>query len=452
LKRENDRRLPKGIAVSRRLRRLACCAGIAVVALVAAPSSGAPASSRVTFATFHEPGAGRDGGEPTIGASWRTGNVMFQSSLRSLRVTFNGTSSTWTESSAPTARNVSLDPMLYTDPVTGRTFVSQLLANCSSLAYTDNDGLTWSPGMGCGLGVAVDHQSIGGGPFPAGIKPTGTYPHAVYYCAQALVDASCARSDDGGLTFGPEYPMYLLTDCGGLHGMPRVAPDGTVYVPNSDCGGAQGVVVSSDGGRTWAISTIDGSKSPGESDPAVAIGSRGTAYVGWQNGDTNETHPYVAVSKNAGRSWSRPVDVGKAFGIKNVQFPAMVAGDDGRAAFAFLGSTTDGDDQAAAYTGTWHVYVATTYDAGAHWTTVDATPKELAQRGCIWMAGAENECRNLLDFMGMTVDKQGRVLVGWADGCSGVCEHGGANTFTATATISRQSGGRGLFAAYDGRW
>jgi hypothetical protein len=439
-----------------RSRRLAVCAGFAgfaTLAVCTVSSSAAPASTaKPVFATFHEPGGNGGGGEPTIGVDWKTGAVLYQSSLRTLRVTFDGSSSTWKNSSALQTSHISLDPMLFTDRTTGRTWVSQLLANCSALAYTDDDGASWQPSMGCGPGVAADHQSLGAGPYPPGTLRTGTYPHAVYFCAQAVADASCARSDDGGTTFGPEVPMYTALDCGGLHGHVRVAPDGTVYIPNASCGNGVGVISSTDAGLTWTVNQIDGSTSPGESDPAIATGAKGTAYVGWQQGGKNETHPYVAVSTNHGRTWGHLTDVGRAFGIKNVQFPAMVAGDDGRAAFAFLGTKTDGDDQAASFDGAWHLYVATTYDAGAHWVTVDATPNELAQRGCIWLGGGDNTCRNLLDFMGMAVDKQGRILVGWADGCSVACEKSAkANGFGATAVITRQSGGRGLLAAYDGK-
>ena len=34
-------------------------------------------------------------------------------------------------------------PILFTDHTTGRTFVSQLSADCSLMAFTDNDGASW---------------------------------------------------------------------------------------------------------------------------------------------------------------------------------------------------------------------------------------------------------------------------------------------------------------------
>jgi hypothetical protein len=99
----------------------------------------------------------------------------------------------------------------------------------------------------------------------------------------------------------------------------------------------------------------------------------------------------------------------------------------------------------------WHLYVAATYDGGATWTTVDATPSDPVQKGCIWLGGGSNQCRNLLDFMDVTVDQIGRIVVGYADGCTGACASGGASNWASRATIARQSGGTGLFAAFDGQ-
>ncbi len=65
------------------------------------------------------------------------------------------------------------------------------------------------------------------------------------------------------------------------------------------------------------------------------------------------------------------------------------------------------------------------------------------------MSGGSNKCRNLLDFMDATVEKTGNVLVAYADGCTGSCLGGGANSYSALATIARQTAGTGLFAAYD---
>src|SRR5438445_201433 len=204
------------------------------------------------------------------------------------------------------------------------TFVSQLSADCSLMAFSEDDGVTWTQNpVGCGVASGADHQTVGGGAWAA--TPGGVgYADSVYYCAQAIATAQCAVSHTGGLAFDPAVPIYTALQSGG-------------------------------------------------------------------------------------------------------------------------------DDQKSSFTGVWHLYVATTYDGGATWTTVDATPTDPVQRGCIWLGGGSNQCRNLLDFMDVTVDPIGRVVVGYADGCTTTCVSGGTNTHSAVATIARQSGGTGLFAAHDGQ-
>jgi hypothetical protein len=168
--------------------------------------------------------------------------------------------------------------------------------------------------------------------------------------------------------------------------------------------------------------------------------------------------------------------------------PTMVAGDDNRAAFAFLGSTTPGDDQQSNvqltnskgkvtnkvfpwdnFMGTWHLYVATTYDGGKHWKTVDATPKTPVQRGCIEFAAscpstrASDDQRNLLDFNDLTIDKFGRIEAAYTDGCQpdlgppknhGTCltdatRLSGLNPEIQGPAVAVQSCGLGLYAKYD---
>jgi hypothetical protein len=124
----------------------------------------------------------------------------------------------------------------------------------------------------------------------------------------------------------------------------------------------------------------------------------------------------------------------------------MVAGDDGRAALAFLGTTTAGDDQAASFAGVWHLYVATTTDGGTSWSLNDVTGSDPVQRGCIWLGGGSNQCRNLLDFMDASVTRDGRIVVAFADGCTGACATGGPNTWDAYATLAVQNSGDLMYA------
>ena len=436
----------------------------ATAGLVTKPNDSAPGSSAPTpgFTNYAAPAALSDAhnaGEPSIGNIASTNSTFYQSSLSTYRVKFNDATNpataSWTGVSAaatngcPQGSTTSLDPIGYTDAVTGRVFESQLSGVDSLTCYTDDEGATWHPSQGGGIPSGVDHQTLGGGPFTANdpLNATNTYKRAVYYCSQDIATAFCALSRDGGVTFGAGVPIYSLLDCGGLHGHLTVAPDGTVYVPNKSCNGAQGVAVSADDGKTWTVHTIPGSV-PGDSDPAVTTGANGTVYVGYANADGT---PHAAVSHDQGKTWTNSYNVGAAAGIKNTVFPTAVAGDDNRAAISFLGTTTGGNYQdAATFHGVWHLYTAFTYDGGATWKTVDDTPTDPVQRGSICTAGTTcGNDRNLLDFIGSTIDNHGRVQVGYADGCTGACITGTTNNFDAYATIARQSAGLTLTAAYD---
>jgi hypothetical protein len=394
---------------------------------------------------------------------------MYLASFAALRISLDDCSSpardTWTNTNVLAA--VSLDPILFTDHMNGahRTFVSQLTGQDSITFFTDDDGLSYLPSQGGGIPSGVDHQTIGAGPYHAPLISTPVYPNAVYYCSQDIATSFCARSDDGGATFGAGAPIYTAVQCVGIHGHVKVAPDGTVYVPNRSCGGKAAVVVSTDSGVTWTVKAAPASSTTGFLvDPSVGIGtnnvgkpngqSSNTIYLGYQ---ASNSHPRVAVSHDQGNTWVNDQEVGTEFGIQNSTFPELVSGDDLRAAYAFLGTTVPGNytDQASyPQDAPWHLYIATTFDGGATWTTIDATPNDPVQRGSICNLGTTScmhtpNDRNLLDFMDETIDAQGRVLVGYPDGCVGPCVNGKVNSYTALASIARQSGGKRLFAAND---
>jgi hypothetical protein len=427
-----------------------------------------------TYANFAAPGTlGQGAGEPTIGVNWATGNAMFIAGLETLRVSFDDAAgtATWADRSGLTTSITTFDPILFTDPKTNRTFVSQLLpAKVSLMAFSDDDGETWTPSQGSGIGAGVDHQTIGGGPFKPGVLlrgPLTSYPNAVYYASQDIGLAEIALSRDGGQTFEVAVPMWNLTQCNGLHGHIKVGPNGTVYVPNKNCGGQQAVAVSEDNGLTWAIRPIPGSTG-GETDPSVGIGSDGTVYFGFVNADGTAR---AAVSHDRGLSWSTPQNVGYTHGIQNAVFAAMMAGDANRATLFFVGTNKPGAAGVGtdmAFDGTWYGYMATTHDGGASWVTVNATPNDPIQRGVVCTMGTTcpSGTRNLLDFNDLELDAKGRPVAAFADGCvSAECRAGvdrsgpnGTpdgkvdsydNDGTDVATIIRQSGGRTLFAAYD---
>ena len=70
-------------------------------------------------------------GEPSIGVNWNTGNVLFQANLFTLRTTFNDMTSPATDiwvSRQAISQEESLDPIMFTDSVTGRTISGTIVS------------------------------------------------------------------------------------------------------------------------------------------------------------------------------------------------------------------------------------------------------------------------------------------------------------------------------------
>jgi len=440
-------------------------------------TSGAGADTYTVYVAPADSGNAYDNAvEPSIGANWKTGKALFQADTTTYSVSFDDAThrATWTPHSPITTSVTTLDPILFTDRTLGHSIVSQLASTTSLAAVSDDDFATSTPSEGGGPS-GVDHQTVGGGPYATALGATSTYPHAIYYCSQGIAAAFCSLSTDGGITFvKPADPMYTVSptpavnSCGGLHGHVRVRPDGTAMVPNFGCSGdtltgigARQAVVenSTDNVSPWTIDLIPDSKAGVNSDPSVDSDAANTMYFGYEDGaDANGNHPAKVAVKKKGGGWSPSVDLGAPLGVVNSTFPETIAGSAGRAVVAFLGTTTGGDDQAENFQGAWQLYLSRTDDSGATWRTTQVTTDTAfpVQRGCIQLAGPCTH-RNLYDFNDITVDKLGRVLVGFADGCLPTrgCATGGGDGAnpdddTNVGTIARQDCGQSLFAESDG--
>jgi hypothetical protein len=433
------------------LSALAVAAG-GLVAVVGPTSPASAGSGTPTFATYYGPSFYANATyapEPSIGIDQATGALMYQANSSTWRVKFNDATvpatAAFTNVTPPNSLT-NIDPILATDSVTGRTWAGGLDGECSVMSYSDNDGVSWTPMVNPCAGV-FDHESIGSGPWK-GTQVGAQYGRAVYYCAQTSYDM-CSTSLDGGLTFLP--PVLVNGVCGQQHGHIKVAPNGTAYLPNRHCGVDVGGATTTNNGLNWNSYTIPQSVAPGRGfDPSVAITPDNTVYEAWADGGNN--HPLVARLAPGGSTWDRVTDLASTVSppIVASTFQSAVAGDNGRLAVAFLGTTVgSGSPFDNGYHGVWDLYVSYSYDGGVTWSTVKASADPV-QRGCIWDLGGSNVCRNLLDFMDANVTPDGRVVVGYADGCVGACAGASGTEADSTSTmaaISRQSTGRGLFVA-----
>jgi hypothetical protein len=493
----NGRTPPYGVEPSHMRLKSRPALVLLAAGLVAAgvmPAAFASASAPSTAPTYAIHNFGIKGGEPSIAFDRKSGATFYANggtTVLKFRVGRDGKMSKVTNTTPPLSPDT-LDTILVEDQNTGRLFVSYLALACSIMAYSDDAGESWNQSEGCGPGSLLDHQSVGAGPLHAplaGVNPL--YNGAVYYCAQNSYNGACSVSLDGGRTFGPGVPVAnnpidkpgdpFGGACSALHGHIKVAPDGTAYLPLKGCGGVPttnnltnsefaggrpSLSVSEDNGATWQVRLGPaGTNNPDESDPSVAIGPKGTLYYGWQDGSNpsdvfggNTTAAKVAVSKDHGKSWGKVTDLSTPLGIHNVQFPEMIVGDDDRAAFSFIGTPSKGNDQDNSFRGVWHLYVSTTYDGGKTWKTVDATPHDAINRGCVHMLGLApgsrrtDNCsyRNMLDFNDITADQFGRVEVAYTDACEKACQDNGSwHADSNDVSMVHQVTGRTLYKKYD---
>ena len=384
------------------------------------------------------------------------------------------------EDKSSTVTNTGLDPILFTDQKSGRTFASNFTAGANALyAYTDNDGDSYTPLGAAAPSGGADHETIGTGPYPASLSnlsiPLVNKGEAVYYCSQDIVGpATCSRSDTLGASYGPGVLAYTgngLTQpnplvpggpCGGLHGHVHVAPDGTVWLPVNHCGGLQGGVFSTDGGTTWVNFTVPNAISQTQgADPSIAIDADSRVYYAYvnnepvPNGNPAEGHARAATGIRTGNTvaWSNYFDLGATHGIVNAAEIEAVGGSSGRAGIGFLGTNVPGATyQNIDFPGKWYAFIAETYNQGQTWTTVNSTPNDPVQSMTgVWQQGGGELDRNLLDFNEITVDDRGRVLYGYSDGCvTEGCIMGTApNDYKAFMRVARQTGGESLFASND---
>ena len=322
------------------------------------------------------------------------------------------------------------DPMLWVDTNTDRVYADPMFPTlaCTTLAWSDDEGDSWTERHGTCHAPPMDHQKLGGGKPGPGAPPVAgvAYASVLYQCYNMVASTNCATSYDGGLNFLPAVPVLdgARHGCAGLNGMPIVGPDGTVVVGSSSGCAGPAIASSTDSGVTWGA--IEGPTDVGAetNDPELEFMPDGTLFVMWAGSDNL---PYLARTKDMGATWDGPWKVSPP-GVTSSVFAAMVAGDQGKLGMAFLGTTHEGasDPSDAPDEARWHLYVVTTDDADAAaptFTSRQVTPDEdPVQIGCVWMRGFPGApCRNMLDFIDAAVHPDGSFFVVYTEGCTEGC-------------------------------
>jgi hypothetical protein len=170
-----------------------------------------------------------------------------------------------------------------------------------------------------------------------------------------------------------------------------------------------------------------------------AVDAAGNVYVVW-----SERHPLVrqtwimlSVSRNGGRSWTAPVRVGRS--VATAVYPWVTAGDAGRIAVSFYGTSASGTSpQTVPSSATWSVWSSFSTNYGATFTYYRTTGT--MQNGPICTSGTSCplSARNLLDFFSTASDPSGCLVTSYADNSAG----GNA----AFVSYVRQTSGPGLRA------
>ena len=391
---------------------------------------------------------GEDGAEPSIGVT-SSGCIFFIAFEKVMRSCDYGES--WEDVSGPQCAFQTNDPWGWVDPITDRIFAVQMQGlQTSWICWSDNDGDSWLGNPhDSGTTPLNDHIKLASGPWTnsgygiGGQFSQAIYETAVYYCYNKLAGIFCFTSFDGGASFEAGGQIIgLATTNGGLHGAITSAPDGTVYVtPRVE---TPTVIVSDDNGLTWFDRSMgeDVGTPYRRKNSEVATDTESNAYHIWTGADEGV---YMSRSTDSGVSWEQnsirvsPVEI-----ISSV-FPQVDAGDPGRIAITYLGSENaselnqsdidgnpwDGNAHYANSNVSYYLYVTfslNAMDTNPVFHTVRVSPDPV-QVGSICLNSGDcrdigGSNRNLLDFNDLHIDREGRVYIAFADGCTGECATG----------------------------
>lgn len=369
---------------------------------------------------FKTTDVGREAAEPTIGidrqgrafyAAATFDSVIGQARTVLLRSTDQNTS--W-QPVQPRVLGVgthpqTLDPYVFVDPDTDRVFFDDLLLIGGSELSTSDDGGNSFTTSFAATEVFNDHQTITTGKVPAGFTPPVpmTYPKITYQCVNQVTNVACSRSFDGGLTFSPTpgvpFPTHNVAPegdllCSSLTGHAATDPEGRLFLGSAfnDCGPPR-LAISDNAGNTFRESVISDNVGAAEHEVYTASDLAGNIYTTWW--DDKHLLPYLAISTDHGTTWGDPIMIAPP-GVKEVNFPSIDAGENGRVAISFPGTTVNEPNNEAR---PWNYYVVVTTDAlSANPTFVSniANPaNDPIHRG-----DCRGRCDGMLDFLDVTVE------------------------------------------------
>ena len=321
---------------------------------------------------------------------------------------------------------MSLDPYVYVDPIglnptskAGRVFSVDLDAACGANAiFSDNEGASWTeiPLFACNTPVN-DHQTLVTAPPPAGFSTAG-YPSMLYFCYNQVGDSACSRSVNGGVTFVPTTPAFTGADpaagdlCGGLTGHLVADSKGRIFLPKGHCG-LPWVAVSSDAGNSWTRVKITNNTPMADHEVTLAVDTADNVYAVWQDGTFRL--PFLSVSRDHGATWSTPIMMAPP-GVREVNFPTIAAGDPGRIVVLFPGS---GSQNFSDPTRPWNIYVVMSVNAldanpTFTWTAANDAKDPVHRGDCGPGRCDAQDGGSMFDFLNIQVSPAGGAFWGTA--------------------------------------
>ena len=355
-----------------------------------------------------------------------------------------------------TGTNVSESPVVvdrqWMDAVGERTvWLTYRQIPIGSFVQTSTDGgLTYSvlgthaiEDISVSGNILVDNRTIQyGDADPISLRPAEG-AHTLYIIHTFGNEVRVAFSHDG--EHGPWEIMTVMSACDEV-------PEGT---PGTEC-------ISGD---------------PSSIFPSLAQDASGRLYAAWTEAGSYNTYystcfpeeqgdclyPMTPVAPEegadlvepAGAQWSPKVQVNRD-DVFSTNMPWVTAGDEGRIAISFYGSTVDGNPEVGSFRGPWDVYVNTIFDADdvdpddpnsvavgqtavtthpIHWDSIC-----LSGLACSATGGD----RTLLDFFQLARDPEGRIRVAYNESNK---RYGDAVGPIAIMTYSKQFSGPDLIGA-----
>lgn len=174
--------------------------------------------------------------------------------------------------------------------------------------------------------------------------------------------------------------------------------------------------VSHDGGLTWATKTIATNTGDPAIFPVAAFDAAGNAYLSWagSRGSDQPWEVYLARSLDGGDTWgAQPVKI--SAGGTNV-LPWLAAGAEGHVALAWYHA--DDSEHPEDVQGLWYVDFAESFDMHTAAPTVArarASPLPVHADDLSISGLNGNADRDLLDFLQVGMDSQGRAHIAYAD-------------------------------------